>query len=99
MCMGNAEKTRAAERGASSAHGSMSAPIAEAARRDNAPAPMLAAIEGHTRAFLAVQNGCDHSCTFCVIPAGRGAVALGRAADEFWRRRADSSKPATRKSC
>ena len=25
-----------------------------------------------TRAFLAVQNGCDHACTFCVIPQGRG---------------------------
>lgn len=25
-----------------------------------------------TRAFIAVQNGCDHSCTFCVIPQGRG---------------------------
>ncbi|HWL31369.1 MAG TPA: tRNA (N(6)-L-threonylcarbamoyladenosine(37)-C(2))-methylthiotransferase MtaB [Xanthobacteraceae bacterium] len=29
-------------------------------------------IEGHTRAFLQVQNGCDHRCTFCVIPFGRG---------------------------
>lgn len=27
---------------------------------------------GHTRAFVAVQNGCDHRCTFCVIPFGRG---------------------------
>ena len=27
---------------------------------------------GHTRAFVAVQNGCDHACTFCVIPQGRG---------------------------
>jgi threonylcarbamoyladenosine tRNA methylthiotransferase MtaB len=26
----------------------------------------------HTRAFVTVQNGCDHSCTFCVIPQGRG---------------------------
>ena len=26
----------------------------------------------HTRAFAAVQNGCDHACTFCVIPQGRG---------------------------
>ncbi len=30
-------------------------------------------IEGRTRAFLAVQNGCDHRCTFCIIPYGRGA--------------------------
>jgi threonylcarbamoyladenosine tRNA methylthiotransferase MtaB len=26
----------------------------------------------HTRAFVPVQTGCDHACTFCVIPQGRG---------------------------
>jgi threonylcarbamoyladenosine tRNA methylthiotransferase MtaB len=26
----------------------------------------------HTRGFVQVQNGCDHRCTFCVIPFGRG---------------------------
>ncbi len=25
-----------------------------------------------TRAFVQVQNGCDHRCTFCIIPYGRG---------------------------
>jgi threonylcarbamoyladenosine tRNA methylthiotransferase MtaB len=37
-------------------------------------------IAGHTRAFLQVQNGCDHRCTFCIIPFGRGnsrSVPLG----------------------
>jgi threonylcarbamoyladenosine tRNA methylthiotransferase MtaB len=29
-------------------------------------------IEGRTRAFVQVQNGCDHRCTFCIIPYGRG---------------------------
>ncbi len=32
-------------------------------------------IEGYaerTRAFVQVQNGCDHRCTFCIIPYGRG---------------------------
>ena len=29
-------------------------------------------IEGQTRAFVQVQNGCDHRCTFCIIPFGRG---------------------------
>ena len=29
-------------------------------------------IEGRTRAFVRVQNGCDHRCTFCIIPFGRG---------------------------
>ncbi|MEP9355193.1 tRNA (N(6)-L-threonylcarbamoyladenosine(37)-C(2))-methylthiotransferase MtaB [Xanthobacter sp. KR7-65] len=28
--------------------------------------------EGHTRAFVEVQNGCDHRCTFCIIPFARG---------------------------
>ena len=29
-------------------------------------------LQGQTRAFVEVQNGCDHSCTFCIIPQGRG---------------------------
>ncbi|MBD8907579.1 tRNA (N(6)-L-threonylcarbamoyladenosine(37)-C(2))-methylthiotransferase MtaB [Methylorubrum zatmanii] len=32
----------------------------------------IAGMSGHTRAFVPVQNGCDHRCTFCVIPFGRG---------------------------
>ena len=28
--------------------------------------------ESHARTFLPVQNGCDHRCTFCIIPYGRG---------------------------
>jgi threonylcarbamoyladenosine tRNA methylthiotransferase MtaB len=49
--------------------------IANAAKLDprawnvSAPAP---APRAHTRAFVQVQNGCDHACTFCVIPQGRG---------------------------
>jgi threonylcarbamoyladenosine tRNA methylthiotransferase MtaB len=34
--------------------------------------PPLERIAGHTRAFVQVQNGCDHRCTFCIIPYGRG---------------------------
>ena len=36
------------------------------------PAPVVA-FASHARAFVGVQTGCDHSCTFCAIPAGRGA--------------------------
>ncbi len=34
----------------------------------------LPAVSGtdHARAFIEVQNGCDHRCTFCIIPYGRG---------------------------
>jgi threonylcarbamoyladenosine tRNA methylthiotransferase MtaB len=35
-------------------------------------AHLINALDGHTRAFVQVQNGCDHRCTFCIIPYGRG---------------------------
>jgi threonylcarbamoyladenosine tRNA methylthiotransferase MtaB len=38
----------------------------------NADKPQGAVIGRHTRAFVPVQNGCDHACTFCIIPQGRG---------------------------
>ena len=34
--------------------------------------PVTGRFAGHTRGFVQVQNGCDHRCTFCVIPFGRG---------------------------
>ena len=37
--------------------------------RDAAP---VVAFAGHARALVEVQNGCDHACTFCIIPQGRG---------------------------
>ena len=33
---------------------------------------LVAGFESRARAFLQVQNGCDHRCTFCIIPFGRG---------------------------
>ena len=33
---------------------------------------MVDGFDGHVRAFVQVQNGCDHRCTFCIIPYGRG---------------------------
>lgn len=42
------------------------------ARAWNVPVRAASVPHTHTRAFVAVQNGCDHSCTFCVIPQGRG---------------------------
>src|SRR5262249_61629215 len=48
-------------------------------------APFVDGFEGKCRAFLQVQQGCDHRCTFCVIPYGRGpsrSVPLGAIADQ-----------------
>ena len=33
---------------------------------------LIEGYEERSRAFLQVQNGCDHRCTFCIIPYGRG---------------------------
>lgn len=38
-------------------------------------------IAGQTRAFVEVQNGCDHRCTFCIIPFGRGPSRSAPAGD------------------
>lgn len=46
---------------------------------------MIKHIDGHVRAFIQVQNGCDHRCTFCVIPYGRGnsrSVPMGAVVDQ-----------------
>lgn len=50
--------------------------VANAAKLDarswNVPEPKVALRQQGTRAFIGVQNGCDHACTFCSIPSGRG---------------------------
>ena len=49
---------------------------------------MVDAIEGRARAFMQVQNGCDHRCTFCIIPYGRGnsrSVPMGAAVEQVKR--------------
>ncbi len=46
---------------------------------------MVESFDSHTRAFLQVQNGCDHRCTFCIIPYGRGnsrSVGMGEVVAE-----------------
>ena len=39
--------------------------------RESAP-HMIAGFGNRARAYVEVQNGCDHRCTFCIIPFGRG---------------------------
>ena len=46
--------------------------VNEAAAMSETAGHLLHGFEGHTRAFVQVQNGCDHRCTFCIIPFGRG---------------------------
>jgi threonylcarbamoyladenosine tRNA methylthiotransferase MtaB len=64
------------ERAAISAMPEVDGLIANTAKLDprawNVPNLRVPNTPTHTRAFIAVQNGCDHACTFCVIPQGRG---------------------------
>jgi threonylcarbamoyladenosine tRNA methylthiotransferase MtaB len=46
---------------------------------------LIDGLRGHTRAFVQVQNGCDHRCTFCIIPYGRGnsrSVPMGAVVEQ-----------------
>ncbi|MDG1436628.1 MAG: tRNA (N(6)-L-threonylcarbamoyladenosine(37)-C(2))-methylthiotransferase MtaB [Rickettsiaceae bacterium] len=46
---------------------------------------MISSFDGKARAFMQVQNGCDHRCTFCMIPFGRGnsrSVPIGVIVDQ-----------------
>ena len=49
---------------------------------------LIDGLEGRARAFVQVQNGCDHRCTFCIIPYGRGhsrSVPAGGVVDQVAR--------------
>ncbi|HWJ72743.1 MAG TPA: tRNA (N(6)-L-threonylcarbamoyladenosine(37)-C(2))-methylthiotransferase MtaB [Kaistia sp.] len=68
MILGNAEKLRPADWRGDGPRLRVGDVMDERATDGHAARDM----EGHTRAFVAIQNGCDHRCTFCVIPYGRG---------------------------
>ncbi len=49
---------------------------------------LVDAFAGRARAFVQVQNGCDHRCTFCIIPFGRGnsrSVPMGAVIEDIRR--------------
>jgi len=53
--------------------------------RENA-GHLIEGMDGRTRAFVQVQNGCDHRCTFCIIPFGRGpsrSVPMGLVVEQI----------------
>ena len=51
-------------------------------------AHLIDGMDGRARAYVQVQNGCDHRCTFCIIPYGRGnsrSVPAGEVVDQVRR--------------
>ncbi len=78
--LGNLEKLRP-ESWTADAPGAVSDIMAA---RDTAP-HLVTEFAGRARAFVQVQQGCDHRCTFCVIPFGRGpnrSVPVGGVVDQ-----------------
>ncbi|HUC62966.1 MAG TPA: tRNA (N(6)-L-threonylcarbamoyladenosine(37)-C(2))-methylthiotransferase MtaB [Alphaproteobacteria bacterium] len=78
--LGNKEKleTGSYRAGAASA-------VAAAADLGETASHLTGGFEGRARAFVQVQQGCDHRCTFCIIPYGRGpsrSTPLGAIAAE-----------------
>ena len=70
--LGNAEKLDAATWAATSIAGAARVVVNDIMSvRETAP-HLVDGFEGRTRAIVQVQNGCDHRCTFCIIPYGRG---------------------------
>ncbi len=65
--LGNAEKLRA-ESWAEGAPGG----VGDIALARETATHLVTEFAGRARAFVQVQQGCDHRCTFCVIPQGRG---------------------------
>ncbi len=89
--LGNTEKLNAAAWMQARAFGVADAPKALVndimAVRETA-AHLIEGFAGRARAFVQVQNGCDHRCTFCIIPYGRGnsrSVPMGAVIDDVRR--------------
>lgn len=68
--LGNIEKMRAESFATTPGHARVR--VADIMTVRETAAHLLTGFAGRTRAFVEVQQGCDHRCTFCVIPYGRG---------------------------
>jgi len=78
--LGNAEKLAAESWAEGSAAG-----VGDIFAAPNRAPQLVTEFSGRARAFVQVQQGCDHRCTFCVIPFGRGnsrSVPLGAVVEQ-----------------
>ena len=94
LVLGNAEKVDAAQWRRIAGANDFGVAEAEKVRvndimtvREHTP-HMIDCLSERTRAFIQVQNGCDHRCTFCIIPFGRGnarSVPVGDSVEQVKR--------------
>ncbi|MFT3974711.1 MAG: tRNA (N(6)-L-threonylcarbamoyladenosine(37)-C(2))-methylthiotransferase MtaB [Amaricoccus sp.] len=69
--LGNAEKLRP-DAWARLKGGEAGVDVGDIMAERESPAPIVDGLGTRARAYVQVQNGCDHRCTFCIIPYGRG---------------------------
>ncbi|HEY4204863.1 MAG TPA: tRNA (N(6)-L-threonylcarbamoyladenosine(37)-C(2))-methylthiotransferase MtaB [Xanthobacteraceae bacterium] len=74
LVLGNADKSAKGALGVTHGHNHPDARVRVNDIFDAAasPAPLADGLRERARAYVEVQNGCDHRCTFCIIPYGRG---------------------------
>ncbi|MEM5515652.1 tRNA (N(6)-L-threonylcarbamoyladenosine(37)-C(2))-methylthiotransferase MtaB [Henriciella sp. AS95] len=71
--IGNHEKMQAETwAGRALSHGTEKVLVNDIMSVKETAAHLIDGMEGRARAYVQVQNGCDHRCTFCIIPYGRG---------------------------
>ena len=70
--LGNQEKLDAAALKEALTPGGAVAQVNDIQMARETAAHLIDGFDGRTRAFIEVQQGCDHRCTFCIIPYGRG---------------------------
>jgi threonylcarbamoyladenosine tRNA methylthiotransferase MtaB len=83
--LGNKEKLEPASYVADFLAGAERVRVADIMSVREIAAQFIDSFDGKARAVLQVQNGCDHRCTFCIIPFGRGpsrSVGLGALVEE-----------------
>ncbi len=90
--LGNAEKLSAAAwartRAAFDRDDAPTAIVSDIMAVKETAAHLIDGFAGRARAFVQVQNGCDHRCTFCIIPYGRGnsrSVPMGAVVEDVRR--------------
>jgi threonylcarbamoyladenosine tRNA methylthiotransferase MtaB len=81
VVLGNAEKLRAESFRALAIESGERVSVGDIMTVTEISPHLVDGLEGRARAFVQVQTGCDHRCTFCVIPYGRGNARSAPAGD------------------
>lgn len=72
VVLGNQEKMQAGIFGSLDTPSASTVKVQDIMQVKETAGHLVSSFDGRTRAFMEIQNGCNHRCTFCIIPYGRG---------------------------